>query len=260
MSGGGGIIYVAVVVTSVPPSLQPVAKDADRARLAAVELELVVRERDLLAIKAELHALQRRYLQEVGPHYAQLADLDAKITEREIAAGLRPAIDDDDATEGDDDAGERELEMTSSCSNRGAPTDDLKKMFRQLAKSIHPDLALNDPARWRRHSLMAEANRAYAERDEDRLRLIMNTWERMPGAALDDDPDAAQERVRRRLADADARMIAIDLELADLRRSAIWRLKTKIDDARAQGWDLFAEMILSVKREVQRASWRLATL
>jgi len=56
------------------------------------------------------------------------------------------------------------------------------------------------------------------------------------------------------------RMIAIDLEFADLRRSAIWRLKTKIDDARAQGWDLFAEMILSVKREVQRASWRLATL
>ena len=248
-------------MTSVPPSLQPVAQDADRARLAAVGLELAVRERDLLAIKEELHALQRRYLQEVGPHYAQLAELDAKIAEREIAAGLRPAVDDDDPA-GDDeaDAGARELEMTSSCSNRGAPTDDLKKMFRQLAKSIHPDLALNGPARWRRHSLMAEANRAYAERDEDRLRLIMNTWERMPGAALDDDPDAAQERVRRRLADADARMIAIDLELADLRRSAIWRLKTKIDDARAQGWDLFAEMILAVKREVQRASWRLASL
>ena len=224
-----------------------------------LELELAVRERELLTIKDELHRLQRRYLQEVGPHYAQLAELDAKIAEREIALGIRPPVDADDPADADD-PGARELDMMSSCSNRGAPTDDLKKMFRQLAKSIHPDLALNDPARWRRHSLMAEANRAYAERDEDRLRLIMRTWERMPDASLDDDPDAARERVQRRLADADARMVAIDLELADLRRSAIWRLKTKIDDAKAQGWDLFAEMILSVKREVQRASWRLASL
>ena len=247
-------------MTLVPPHLQPVVQNGDRARLTALELELAVRERELVTIKNELHRLQRRYLQEVGPHYAQLAELDAKIIEREIALGLRTAVEDDDAEDADDDRGARELDMMSSCTNRGAPTDDLKKMFRQLAKTIHPDLALNDPARWRRHSLMAEANRAYAERDEDRLRLIMSTWERMPDAALDDDPDAARANVQRRLADADARMIAIDLELADLRRSAIWRLKTKIDDARAQGWDLVAEMILSVKREVQRASWRLASL
>ncbi|HEX5216783.1 MAG TPA: J domain-containing protein [Vicinamibacterales bacterium] len=241
-------------------TLQPATPDADRSRLVALELEIAVRERELLSVKDELQRLQRRYLQEVGPHYAQLAELDAKIAAREIAAGLRPAVDDDPAGDDDDGAGARELEMVSSCSNRGAPTDDLKKMFRQLAKSLHPDLALNDPARWRRHSLMAEANRAYAERDEDRLRLIMNTWERMPDATLDDDPDAARGRLLRRLSNADARMIAIDLEFADLRRSAIWRLKTKIDDARAQGWDLFAEMILSVKREVQRANWRLASL
>jgi len=247
------------VVTAVPPTLQRAAPDADRARLAALELDIAVRERELADAKDELHRLQRRYLQEVGPHYAQLAELDARIAEREIAAGLRPA-EPDAAADDDDDPGERELEMTSACSNRGAPTDDLKRMFRQLAKSIHPDLALNDPARWRRHSLMAEANRAYAERDEDRLRLIMHTWERMPDAAVDDDPDAARAHLQRRLADAEARTIAIDLEFADLRRSAIWRLKTKIDDAREQGWDLFAEMVLSVKREVQRASWRLASL
>ena len=88
---------MAAVVSSVPPSLQPVAQDADRARLAALELELAVRERDLLIIKDDLHRLQRRYLQEVGPHYAQLAELDAKIAEREIAAGIRPAVDEDAA-------------------------------------------------------------------------------------------------------------------------------------------------------------------
>lgn len=245
---------------SQPRTLQPVAPDADRSRLAALELELAARETDLAAIKDELHKLQRRYLQEVGPHYATLADLDAKIFEREIALGIRLPVTDEEADVDDgEDPGEREMDLTS-CSTRAAPTDGLKKMFRQLAKSIHPDLALNDPSRWRRHSLMAEANRAYAERDEDRLRLILSTWEKMPDAALDDDPDATRANVQRRIADATARLGAIDVELADLRRAAIWRLKGKIDEARAQGWDLFAEMVLSVKREIQRAEWKLRTL
>jgi hypothetical protein len=44
-------------------------------------------------------------------------------------------------------------------------------MFQDVARAVHPD-ALPDAqhderTRYRRHSLMAEANRAYAERDED---------------------------------------------------------------------------------------------
>jgi hypothetical protein len=45
-----------------------------------------------------------------------------------------------------------------------------------------------------------------------------------------------------------------------LRTSAIWRLKGKIDAAKTQGWDLFGEMILQVKREIARANARLASL
>ena len=103
---------------SVPPALQPVAPDADRSRLAALELELAARETELAAVKAELHALQRRYLQEVGPHYARLAELDTKIFEREIALGIRRP--DDDASADDDpadDPGAREMALTS-CSTR----------------------------------------------------------------------------------------------------------------------------------------------
>src|SRR5262249_52872827 len=146
------------------------------------------------------------------------------------------------------------------CSNRSAPSADLKKIFRNLARTIHPDLAVDEPARWRRHSLMAEANRAYAERDEDRLRLILHAWERSPESVLGDDPGADEERIRRRIAAIEDRLLDIDRELEDLRTSAIGQLKRKIDDARAKGWDLLAEMIREVKREVGRAKAKLASL
>ncbi len=241
---------------SIHTSLTPVDLDPRRARLETLEAELDARERELVTLKTELHRLQTLYLDKVGPVYAELGRLEAAVAELEIAAGLRPAEEPDDSAEETSDAASSIL----PCSGRPDPSDELKRMFRGLAKTIHPDLALDEPARCRRHSLMAEANRAYAERDEDRLRLILSTWQHSPDFDLDDDPAAAHLRVDRRLAQIDERLIAIHADLADLRTSAIWRLKTKIDEARSQGWDLFGEMILQVKREISRATARRATL
>jgi hypothetical protein len=97
---------------------------------------------------------------------------------------------------------------------------------------------------------MAEANRAYAERDEDRLRLILHAWQHDPGLVTGDDPVAEHERLKRRASRLNTRLVEIESEFAELRRSAIAQLKQKIDDARAQGWDLFAEMKRQVQREI----------
>jgi hypothetical protein len=146
--------------------------DADRARLTALEAEVRDRDAALAAIKRELQALQARYLTDVGTQYATLSEIEAAIAEIEIAAGLRdpPPVEDGDPAGPGADA----LNAASSCGHRGEASDDLKRIFRRLAKTIHPDLALDGVAWYRRHSLMAEANRAYAERDEDRLRLILH--------------------------------------------------------------------------------------
>jgi hypothetical protein len=238
-------------------AIQLAPPDADRARLRALELELAARESALAALRDELHELQSRYLREIGDFYAQLSALEAAVVEAEIQAGIRPPCETDNEPEDRTSTPDADMQ---GCSNRGAPSDDLKRVFRDLAKAIHPDLAEDEPARCRRHSLMAEANRAYAERDEDRLRLIMRAWERSPETTLDEDPDVDRARVQRRLADIDARLVTIDAELADLRSSAIWRLKGRIGEARQQGWDLFAEMILQVQREIRRATLRLQQL
>jgi hypothetical protein len=240
-----------------PPSqnaITPVAPSPSRARLADLELRLAGRERDLAMISSALQELQTRYLGAVGGFYAELAELEAASATIEIRLGLRRP---EEASDPDADSAP---DTGDGCGNRAVPSSDLKKIFRSLARSIHPDLALDEPARWRRHSLMTEANRAYAEQDEDRLRLILAAWERSPDAVVSLDADADEERIGRRMGTIEARLLQIDTELADLEGSAINRLKRKVDEARRQGWDLLAEMVLEVKREVGRAKARLAAL
>jgi len=178
--------------------------------------------------------------------------------DEEIALGLRlgtEGTEGTERTEGMPGPQTEDIGAAAGCGHRTAPSADLKRIFRQLAKTIHPDLALDGPARYRRHSLMAEANRAYAERDEDRLRLILSKWERGDTHGGDD-----LDSVPRRIAALEERRQAMDAELADLKTSAIWRLNAKMEDARQQGWDLFAEMVREVDREIRRATARLARL
>lgn len=245
---------------AVSASLQP-APDATREHVTSLELQVATRESELTALKNDLYALQTRYLEEVGPLYAELIPLDEAVAEAEIAAGLRVRDPEGPDAPGVEDA-PAEL---AGCGAASAPSDVLKQMFRDVARAVHPDLSshadVDERTRFRRHSLMAEANRAYAERDEDRLRLILHAWQHDPGLVAGDDPVAElrsrasglrseEERLKRRASRLNTRLVEIESEFADLRRSAIAQLKQKIDDARAQGWDLFAEMKRQVQREI----------
>ena len=226
-----------------------------RETLTTLEREFADRRRDVETFQLELQRLQARYLGELGADYAELAALQAAIEDVEVQLGIRPPVD---PTDTNDDAGH--VAPGEGCSNRSAPSADLKRMFRDIAKAIHPDKAHNSAARDRRHSLMAEANRAFADRDEDRLRLILRVWERSPEAVPGDDPESARLRLERRIAELRDQLGELDLEMADLAGSAIAKLKQRADEAAAQGWDLFAEMQRQVKREIMTAKLRLAGL
>jgi uncharacterized coiled-coil protein SlyX len=71
-----------------PTSLQP-APDANAARVATLELQVAAREAELDELKAALQELQARYLDQIGPLYAELIPLDEAVAEAEIKAGLR---------------------------------------------------------------------------------------------------------------------------------------------------------------------------
>lgn len=236
----------------MPSFLQP-APDATREHVSSLELQVATRESELALLKQDLHGMQTRYLEEIGPLYAELIPLDEAVAEAEIAAGLR-VVDPDPP-----DVGELQ-----GCGPASAPSDNLKKMFRDVARAVHPDVSshadLDERTRYRRHSLMAEANRAYAERDEDRLRLILRAWQHDPDLITGEDPAVDQARLQRRASLLNSRLVEIESEFADLRRSALAQLTVKVDDARAQGWDLFGEMKRQINREIAMNKATLAKL
>ena len=235
--------------------LQPSSgNDRDAARCEELRSQVSRRESELDALKVELQKLQSRYLDEIGSLYRELSELEDQIYEAEVRAGLRKPAEAEDP--GNQEADPLEADGGFQCSNRSQPSDELKKMFRDVAKSIHPDLAVAGPEWNRRHSLMAEANRAYAERDADRLRLILHAWQNDPDSIADDEPNATP----RRIALLEQELVVIAAEFVELRKSAIYRLKTKIESTRVEGWDLFAEMRLQVKSEVGRAKARFMKL
>jgi len=243
-----------------PFALQPVPPDADAARLAELEARLIAREAELDALKLDLQALQAKYLEEIGTFYRRLNDLEREAIDAEVRAGLRPPPEelapDDSASSGEGSPADGD---ELACGSQAAPSDMLKRVFRDVAKTIHPDRAVDEAARLRRHSLMAEANRAYAERDADRLLLILHRWERSPDSVPADDPDAERLRLQRRLAEMEERLALVEAEFIELRNSAIARLRNKIEETRRKGWDLFAEMVMQVRADVARAQARLVT-
>src|SRR5690606_24773802 len=66
------------------------------------------------------------------------------------------------------------------------PSDSMKKLFRELARLIHPDLVLGTEDKARRHEVMAKANRAYEDGDENLLAKILDDWQNSPEAVEGD--------------------------------------------------------------------------
>jgi hypothetical protein len=136
-------------------------------------------------------------------------------------------------------------------------SDAVRRLFRDVAKAIHPDLAMDELARDRRHTLMIEANRAYAQGDEERLRFILQAWQNSPEAVRGDDAEATRERLIRRVAQVEDQIHACDRELAELTALPLWQLKVMVDEAAARGKDLVADQVRRLKRDIVAARNRL---
>ena len=141
-----------------------------KAELASLEAELVQRELDFATLRTELRSVESRYLGTVGLLYAELDQIEAQIAEAEARRRPSDVGAQDHATRARTQAEESAQTARTAGESKSKPTESLKKLFREVAKRIHPDLATNDDDRARRQKLMAEANRAYEEGDENSAR------------------------------------------------------------------------------------------
>jgi hypothetical protein len=224
-----------------------------RVRITGLEAALRERRDEAAAVKSELDAFRIKYRQDVGLLHEELDRLELELAEVELGI-ISERIAAKEHDDPDTPAGDR-IEVAPKYT-----TDAIRKLFRDVAKAVHPDLAEDDDARDRRHSLMIEANRAYALGDEEQLRAILQAWERSPDAVKGTDPEAMRLRLLRRIDQIEEQLAALASDLATMKASSLWKLKTMVDDEAAKGQDLIKDMVRRLKKDILIATNRLDAL
>jgi hypothetical protein len=225
--------------------------DRDGLRARMVELEALLGERRLEFDRAqsELDAFEISYRHKVGTLHEKLDQLELEIAEAELGE-LSKRLDHAGAPD-QPSAAERPAMAPRFTS------DAARKLFRDVAKAIHPDLAHDEATRDRRHTLMIEANRAYELGDEEQLRSILHAWENSPEAVQGSDPEAMRLRLVRRIAQIGEQLEVLASDLAALKDSPLGKLKAMVDEAAATGKDLVRDMVGRLKRDILVATNRL---
>ena len=155
--------------------------DADRLRdeLAAIEEEQAT-------LEAELAAFNADYLREVVTVLAELHDIEARIA---ALVAKRSGSAEDKAAASSARARARETTAAVKAippAPEPLPTGDLKKLFREAAKRMHPDLAPDDETRQHAEAFMKRLNQAFAARDEEAIVNLVRQWEAARPVAEDD--------------------------------------------------------------------------
>lgn len=244
--------------TILKPEEQELARK--REEQAAIEAELAERELRSANLRAELSSFERRYLHFVGLRYAELDELQAQIAERlakehpeveraqQTAKNARARADETKTTAGEKAAQEPRAFKASV---------EMKQLYREVAKRIHPDLTSNREDRSKRQQLMAEANEAYERGDQTKLTNILTRYEFSPEAVQGEGAGAELIRVIRRISQARSRLAEIEAELQELMRSDLYQLKARTDEAGKSGRDILKEMINKVAEQIAQAKLRL---
>jgi hypothetical protein len=237
---------VSPLVRSGPPADD---FDAVRSRVGELEALLGARAADIARLKSTLAAFKISYGQQVGWLYDELDELDRAIAEAELGE-ISKRLE-----------GAAERPRRSSAPAAEPPprytSDAVRRLFRDVAKAVHPDLAEDELARDRRHALMIEANRAYALGDEERLRWILRSWETSAEVVRGSDLEPTRLRLVRRIAQLEEQLALFDSELDALKDSPMCKLKTMVDDGAAQGRNLVREMVDRLKVDIMVARNRL---
>ncbi|MBE3039122.1 MAG: J domain-containing protein, partial [Chloroflexi bacterium] len=204
------------------------------------------------------------YLRRVGARYAQVDEVDAQIAE--ALARLNPG--DETAKQKADQGRQQAKESAQAASEAGGsgdrtaftPSNDLKQLYREVAKAVHPDLAGDEEERARRHRFMAEANQAYENSDYERLKEVLHEWEASPESVKGVGVGADLVRTVRKIAQAEGRLHAIEAEISAIKASESFTMKTKAEEAKSQGRDLIAEMAERLDAQIADAHQRLARI
>jgi len=210
-----------------------------RDRLAAIEAEQA-------ALEAELAVFQADYTRRVVTVLAQLHEAEARLAA--LTAEPRAAAA----------AEERSRRTTGAAEAVSAPPwpvppPELKQLFRDAAKRMHPDVAAGTDARLHAEAFMKRLNDAYRAGDGEKILDLMRQWEASPFASPGGEPAATAPVLEDAVARAQRRLEAV-------RASELAELMERHMAAAVEGRDYLAEVRAGIEANLAAARERLAAL
>jgi hypothetical protein len=220
---------------------------AGEAELARMRDRLAEIEAEYAMLEAELGVFETEYTREVVTVLAQLHDVEARIL----------ALTGDRAGAGE--ARERARRTTAAASAiapppGAVPPASLKRLFRDAAKRMHPDLAPTDDARAHAEAFMKRLNEAYRAGDAEAIADLLRQWDASPFASRAGDDGA------RRVAAVQAAVARAQRRLDELRGSELARMMERAMAAAAAGEDHVATLRHHAELALADARARLAAL
>lgn len=205
---GGGSAAAAAGEGAGAPADAAEGQERPEARLAhavrVAEQALIEFEIAVETFRVEVENFSRLHHQRLGPMYARLDELDAQIAEARAARtgdpeDLRkardaraivmpmPGVDElfHDWMDSDGLSPEAAAMLTEQPvrpPKRVRPTEEARKLYRELARKAHPDLAQDEEERARRDEFITRVNAAYGRGDEALLKELAQEWAAGPVA------------------------------------------------------------------------------
>ncbi|MDQ1027791.1 hypothetical protein QF035_005373 [Streptomyces umbrinus] len=216
------------------------------AEQALIEFEIAVE-----TFRVEVENFSRLHHQKLGPMYSRLDELDAQIAEARAAStgdpedvrkaqeararvmpmpGIEELFHDWLDSDGlSPEASAMLTEQPVRPPQRVRPSDEARKLYRELVRKAHPDLAQDDTERARRDEFISRVNAAYSRGDEPLLRELSEEW--AAGPVAEEWRPSRSEELYARLEWLAQRKELLALVARDLEESAIGAmLKIAPDD------------------------------
>ncbi|MEP6945097.1 MAG: hypothetical protein ABJA02_04210 [Acidobacteriota bacterium] len=234
-----------------------------RQLLERLKDRLADREEATADLRAKLERFEAQYTMSVAGLYAELDEIEADIAEEE----LKLVPDDEEIKKRveelrrrAEESAARAAEAINADGESWQPTAEAKKAYHDLARNIHPDLAIDSQEKERRHVLMAELNLAYTSGDQQKLNKLVHDYRNSPEQVQGDTIGDELVRTIRQISQVKHRFAELKQERLDAEASEQFELHEKVDAERAEGRDMLAQMANRTRTYIVKAQRRLTNL
>jgi chromosome segregation ATPase len=225
-----------------------------RRELKAAKEQLSQTEAELDEERADIEVLEREIDRRLGHQLRRLSNLEDKVNDyRDRLERLRRSSVYGNAYLPVEEQFRRvwEVPATEEAASTGVtsgPIDEkqLKRIYRQLARRYHPDLARDEADRTYRTEKMAALNEAYAERSLAELAALHDVRSTDEGIKPQTEAQMA-DILEKELARVRRRLFQVQNERENLHNRPTVRLSVDVKLARREGRDLLGEMVRDLR-------------